>query len=278
GTGLAFGGERVALPAVGYIDSAIPFTHFRFRYDAAWNNNRPDRAEFFYAKCGCFPGAPGPRLPERRGAYQDWSGYLEVAPNNWLSGFIEMYLRDLNPEVNANTVGIGDINTGFKAAFVANKDQYLTFQFRVFIPTGDASHGLGTNHVSLEPALLLYQQLTDRLWLSAEFRDWIPMGGTDFEGNVLRYGVGLSYDVYRAGNLRVAPVGEFVGWTVLGGKEFDALQNRIFDAAGDTIFNLKIGSRVWGRANNDGYVGYGRALTGDVWYKNIFRVEYRRAF
>ena len=50
----------------GYIDNAVPVTMFRLRYESAYGNNRPDRAEFFYAKCGCFktPDAKGPPLPE----------------------------------------------------------------------------------------------------------------------------------------------------------------------------------------------------------------------
>jgi hypothetical protein len=34
------------------------FTHFRLRFDAAFDNPIPDRAEFFYAKCGCFARIP----------------------------------------------------------------------------------------------------------------------------------------------------------------------------------------------------------------------------
>jgi len=30
--------------------------------------------------------------------------------------------------------------------------------------------------------------------------------------------------------------------------------------------------------NSDIYVGYGRALTGDVWYRDIVRLEYRLRF
>ena len=56
----------------GYIDSAIVGNQFRLRFDAAYNNPVPDRAEFFYGQCGCFNGvpvanfAPGPVLPETR--------------------------------------------------------------------------------------------------------------------------------------------------------------------------------------------------------------------
>src|SRR5262249_5771156 len=151
--------------------------------------------------------------------YQDIRSYLEYAVNNRFSAFIEVPVRFLNPEVNDNTSGLGDIECGFKAALIACQDQFLTFQLRIFTPNGDADRGLGTDHVSLEPALLLYQRLTDRLYFEGELRDWIPIGGTDFEGNIIRYGIGFSYNVYQSGNWTLAPVAELVGWTVLGGKE-----------------------------------------------------------
>ncbi len=283
----ALGGETVALAdrsAVGYIDPAIPMTQFRLRYDAAYRDNRPDRAEFFYPKCGCFkiagldPRAPGPPLPETRVDYQDLSSYLEYAPTERLSGFVEIPVRWLNPVVNDNTSGLADINAGFKWAFIYNHDQVASFQFRTYAPTGDAFKGLGTDHVSLEPALLLFQRLTDRLNFEGEVRDWIPIGGTDFAGNVIRYGVGLDYRIYDNDNLRIAPVAEFVGWTVLSGKEFANPPGVILDATGDTIVNAKIGARFWFGSHSDIYIGYGRALTGAVWYKDIVRAEYRLVF
>ncbi len=283
----ALGGETVALAdrsAVGYIDPAIPMTQFRLRYDAAYRDNRPDRAEFFYPKCGCFkiagldPRAPGPPLPETRVDYQDLSSYLEYAPTERLSGFVEIPVRWLNPVVNDNTSGLADINAGFKWAFIYNHDQVASFQFRTYAPTGDAFKGLGTDHVSLEPALLLFQRLTDRLNFEGELRDWIPIGGTDFAGNVIRYGVGLDYRIYDNDSLRIAPVAEFVGWTVLSGKEFANPPGVILDATGDTIVNAKIGARFWFGSHSDIYIGYGRALTGAVWYKDIVRAEYRLVF
>ena len=37
-----------------YIDSAIIRSRIRLRYDSAYELNSPDKAEFFYAKCGCY--------------------------------------------------------------------------------------------------------------------------------------------------------------------------------------------------------------------------------
>jgi hypothetical protein len=50
------------------------------------------------------------------------------------------------------------------------------------------------------------------------------------------------------------------------------------DASGDTIVNMKAGVRFFTGEHSNFYVGYGRALTGDVWYKDIIRVEMRLVF
>jgi hypothetical protein len=263
----------------GYIDGAIPGSQFRLRFDAAYGDNRPNRAEFFYPQPA--PRGPGLPLPEQRVDFQDLSAYVEAGATNRLSAFVEVPWRFLNPEVNADHNGVGDVNAGFKYAFLYDPALVATFQFRTYVPTGNPHLGLGTDHVSLEPALLVWKPLTDRFGLEGEFRYWAPVGGTDFAGDVLRYGVGLHYDLPRVGDVLLSPVVTVVGWTVLGGKEsFPTPSGRVAveDAAGQTIVNLKLGVRAglgrWG----DVFTGYGRALTGDRWYEDTVRVEWRLAF
>lgn len=262
--------------SVGYIDNAIPTSQVRLRYDAVSDNNRPTRAEFFYARGA--PFGPGLPLPEPQVDYQDVSAYLEAAATERLSGFLEVPVRFLDPEVNANTAGLSDLQAGFKYAFLHDPAGVATFQLRTFAPTGDAGRGLGTRHVSLEPALLSFTPLGDRLALAGEFRTWVPVGGTDFAGPVLRYGVGLQYDLVRGCTFGLTPVAELVGWTVLSGQEsavFPSGISVVEDAAGDTIVNAKLGLRwKWGDAA-DLYTGYGRPLTGEHWYENIARIELR---
>jgi hypothetical protein len=122
--------------------------------------------------------------------------------------------------------------------------------------------------------------------LEGQFGAWVPVGGTDFEGDVLFYGLGASYFLYGAPyyyggtGFRLAPVVEGIGWTVLNGKETAALPGNVFQikaAGGDSIFNMKFGVRV-GYQNASLYVGYGHALTGAVWYEEIVRVEFRLIF
>ena len=273
------GGASAKNSTVGYIDSAIPDSLFRLRFDAAYDFRRPNRAEFFYAKSR--PLGPGLLQPEPRIDYQDLSAYLEVAGTDRISGFVELPWRFLNPEVNPNANGLADMNAGFKYAFLFHDDLVATFQFRTYVPTGDAHRGLGNHHVSLEPAFLFYTPLTDRLGLEGEFRYWVPIDGTDFAGDLLRYGVGLRYDVCKTCTLTLSPVAEFVGWTVLAGKESTVTPSGfvgIDAAAGDTIVNAKLGLRLRADGLGDFYAGYGRSLTGNRWYENTFRFEFRLRF
>jgi hypothetical protein len=351
----ALGGEQFAARGgagaaiadnAGYIDSAIIRSRFRMRYDTAYNLNSPDRAEFFYAKCGCFnvpslligpnaipgyskvydPRANGPLRPmqafnvhpghgysgEPNVNYQVAAPYFEYAANPLTSFFIETPARfdsfalpiliKQSPVFHYNTYGWSDMNLGFKRAFVAEPDRFYTFQFRTYVPTGSGEKGLGTNHASLEPGLLVFQRLSDRLYFSGELLDWIPVHATDFAGNVLTYGAGLAYNIVLTQSFRVAPVVEFVGWTIMGGKELNPNGNfnpnaplsfltgnvpeKIVSASDWTIINGKFGVRIGlGSYNQAGggsplndrhsiYIGYGQSLTGDHWYKNILRLEY----
>jgi hypothetical protein len=264
---------------VGYIDAAPPGDVVRFRFDSAYDNNRPSRGEFFWPRA--VPIGPGPALPERRVDYQDFSSYLEIAVQPRLSGFFEVPVRFLNPERNPNAEGLSDLNAGFKFAVIEREDFVGTFQLRTYIPTADGSRGLGTDHVSLEPAFLFLKQFDERFGVEGELRYWAPIGGTDFAGDVVRYGFGVHYEVFRTESVRVLPVAELVGWTVLGGKEtvlFPSGAGGVKDAAGDTIVNLKLGAHLRCAQWGDFYAGYGRALTGDRWYANTFRIECRLFF
>jgi hypothetical protein len=260
-----------------YLDNASPMNNLRLRFDAAYGMNRWDRAEYLYLQGGV------PRVD-----YQNVSAYLELTADQNLSGFVEMNLHFLNPDSFADATGLGDMNVGFKWAFWINQDQVQSFQMRVFIPTGNPLLGLGSSHASLEPGLLFTERLSPRWVLQGMFKDWIPLTSDTFAGNILIYGGALNYRAFDNGALTVCPIAEFVGWTVLSGKESitappivplndDPTFFPVKSAAGDTIVNAKVGVRAsWGE--HSFYAGYGRALTGDFWYKNLYRIEYRFVF
>src|SRR5262245_27164268 len=171
---------------VGYIDTAIPGDQIRFQFDAAYDNVRPTRDEFFWS-----PGPPfgrGPRIPEASVNYQDITTYFETLVGPHTSLFAAIPVRFLDPELNPNTAGLAHVNAGIKQALFVDENTVATFQFRTYGPSADNNRGLGTGHVSLEPALLVFRRLSDDWTVEAELRDWIPLGGGDFAGNIIRYG------------------------------------------------------------------------------------------
>ena len=270
------GGLTVRDASVGYIDSAVPANQIRLRADFGYDFRAPNRAELFYPQ-----GRPfGPGLPraERAIDFQDHTLYLEKTVGPAWSIFAEGGLRALNPEVNSNATGLADANVGFKYAFLADDCQVWTFQLRAYLPTGAASRGLGTHHVSLEPAVLGFVRLTEDLGLATELRYWQPVGGTDFAAGVFRYGLGLRYDLWCGEYWRLAPTAEAIGWTVLGGHESRLQSDGTIgesNSGGTTVVNLKLGARLDLGERAGLYAGYGRALTGERWYRDVFRLEFR---
>lgn len=264
---------------VGYIDPAFLANRIRFRYDAAFNNVQPARAEFFWAVDGPFGDGPG---PETSVDYQDFSLYAESLVSERIAVFGELPFRQIDPQIQDQTGGLADSNVGVKYALSNWLDWATTLQLRVYIPSGDETRGLGNGHASLEPGLLIYRELAPRVVFEGELKDWISVGGNEgFAGNVLRYGAGLSYNLRDIDELPLRAVVEFVGWTVLDGKSavsVSADETFIRDAAGDTIVNVKAGFRWWLTESLDVYAGYGRVLTTQTWYDDVLRIELRRTF
>jgi len=306
---------------VGYIDDPIVSTQIRIRFDDAFEDQFPDRSEFFYAKCSCYshlnqsalppslraafdPNAPGPGLGVPNSInYQQLNMNLEYSPQRRFSAFVEVPIRWLQPQgfqplppaslgflPFSSQSGLSDVTAGFKFAAVATESTYLTFQFKSYFPSGDASKGLGTNHYSVEPSLLLYQKLSSRFTLEGQIGDWHPIGGSSgvpvtnsegFAGDVFFYGLGPSYKLYQGHHIGLVPVVELFGWHVLSGFEtqpggtVDLAANEV---SGMNIVNLKFGVRTNIGVHNSVYAGFGQALTHDDWYKHIVRLEYRYSF
>jgi Putative MetA-pathway of phenol degradation len=293
---------------VGYIDNPIVESQIRIRFDDAFEDQFPDRSEFFYAKCGCFrtlgppfldPGAPGPGpgIPNSVN-FQQLFMNVEYSPQRRFSAFVEVPIRWLQPQgfipgdggPFPNQVGLSDVTAGLKFAAVVSERTYLTFQLKGYFPSGDASKGLGTNHYSVEPSLLMYHGFSDRWTLEGQVGDWHPIGGSagvptigaseGFAGDVFFYGLGPSYKVYQGNHIGLAPVVELFGWHVLSGFQTQPIPmiSWASEVNGMNIVNLKFGVRTSIGFRNSVYVGFGQALTHDDWYKHIIRLEYRYSF
>lgn len=288
---------------VGYIEDSTIDDHVRVRFDAAGGNNVPDRAEFFYAQCGCnFAGAPGPGgagagdlVTDLR--FQQLTIDAQYAikmrrRNDRIAVFASLPVRfvqpqtflgqTLNPPLSntfTSASGLSDIRVGVKAALVNDEDSTLTAMVQGYFKSGDAKKGLGTDHGAIEFALLDRQKMSERAQLELEVGDWHPTGGSlapngqSYSGDVFYYGFGPSYELFKTERVSFAPIVELVGWHVLGGQE--QVSGTLRSADGVNIVNLKVGARTTIDGHASLYVGWGRALTDAQWYKHIFRVEYR---
>lgn len=270
-------GPTVSDTRVGYITSAVPFDQVRLRYDSAYNNNPfTSRAEYFYAASQ--PLGPGLPKPERSVDYQDLSFYGETVVGGDWSVFGELAMRWLNPDINDNAMGLADMTVGAKWAFWQTDDGVFSFLLRGYIPTGEAGRGLGTRHYSVEPGILGLYRLNDLINLESEMTYWVPIGGSDFAGSIVRYGLGASCNLWNDDVRAISPVVEAVGWTAVDGLKSSLQPNGVpfvEGAAGDTIINLKLGVRGRVGPHSDVYVGWGHALTDQRWYQDIARVEFR---
>ena len=230
----------------------------RVRFDVGLGNRAPDRAEFFYAKCGCFadpalgelfdPNAPGPQPNVATDLdFKQLMIEAEYAVGRRFAVFGELPLRWITPQAFLLPVagfegqgGLGDLRVGAKAALAASLDHALTARVQFYFPTGDAGEGLGTDHTSIEPSLLhLYRH--DRFAIESQFGFWLPVGGADqdrptvddgYSGNVMIYGIGPSYTVYDNGTVALAPVVELFGWHVMSGFHAPDASGGGLDASG----------------------------------------------
>lgn len=287
---------------VGYVGDASIGSQFRFRFDAGSEITSPDRAEFFYAKCGCYrglptdhpgydPDAPGPG-PGIAGDLNFQQAYLygEVGVTGRISVYGELPIRRLQPQsfvpgfgTFENSSGISDIRAGVKLGLASAEDHQVTLQLQADLPSGDAAKGLGVDHVSFAPMLLYFQRVGSRGAIESQFGTvhpldgsaGIPTNGPDkFAGTVIIYGAGASVELAPDSRVRFAPVVELFGWHVVDGFQTSTLG----PADSTDILNLKIGARLGIGDRGSIYVGYGRALTDATWYHDIVRVEYRYGF
>jgi len=290
---------------VGYIIDATIEDQLRVRFDAGFGNDVPDRAEFFYAQCGCNGGgAPGPGAPGagdlvtklrfQQLAIEGQYAFKRRNGDSRISVFAAIPVRFVQPQSFlgasfkppvSNTFqsasGLSDVRVGVKAAIFSDIDTTLSAQVQGFFKTGDAKKGLGTDHGSIEFAMLLNRRFADQFGLEAQIGDWHPTGGSasngvSYSGDVFFWGIGPSYEIINTGRVTFAPVVEFVSWRVLGGLQQN--QGALTPADGTNIFNVKVGARTTIDNRSSIYVGYGHALTNAVWYSDIIRVEYRYSF
>jgi hypothetical protein len=286
-----------------FLDAARPITQMRIRVDSAWDFKNPDRAEYVFARemtpqiqqiATCRgPNIPGkgPTCISKTIDYQELTMYNEASTGR-VGVFVELPYRDVdfnNPgAVNQATCcsqsQFADMNVGTKTLLLDCELLQLSFQFKTFIPIGSGGKGMGTEHVSLEPALLLNLKLSSSTYLQAESAYWIPIAGDPiYEANIWHNHVSLNHILCcPCKDFQVIGTAELNEWHVYGGAYTipDYTLNGNFLAASATSTMLSGGPGIRGILCDKYDLGVGGlfAFTGSRWAKDLLRVEFRWRF
>jgi hypothetical protein len=280
-----------------FTDGARPRTQMRLRADTVFDLSFPDKAEYFWGQEGIkgpgSPGAGGPPAPaipgapaapgtpigERRVNYRDYTLYTEGARGP-LGVFVELNYRNVGPDTFDGGAGFGDMNLGTKTLLLDCELLQFAFQFKTFLPTGNFNKGLGTSHVSLEPAFLLALKLTPQTYLQAETALWFPVGGeTGIEGPVFHYHLSLNQLLWCCGrDIQLIGTVEAIGYEI-GGGAFTKIDGTLGSAKDiDDIFSIGPGLRLSICNKIDFGVGSAFSLTSDKMGADFIRAEFRWLF
>jgi hypothetical protein len=276
------GTERV-MHAISFVDTTQPMQNFRMRFDAAYDYQSPDRAEYFWARIGGRGPATDPASPAPRVDYQDIRTYMEVGGSKFSIG-TDVPIRIVDPDGGyGNTSGLGDINITTKTLFLDGHHWQITNLFRTHIPSGDAARGLGTGHASIEPGFAMRYKYSDYTYFHADLKYWVPLGGDqDFAGEVLNYGFAISHVWRETDSFAVMPTLELRGYSFLDGRETLSIPpaQQFVDVDPEGILLIHPGIRwAWDYGTDCGLreIGLfgGFAATSDSLYEELIRLEFR---
>jgi hypothetical protein len=274
-----------------FADYARPRTVTRFRYDNLTDLTLPDRNTYFlmqtnpsfpknYTNRHKVPFRTDPSANLQQGYY-----YQEAAAERG-SIFFEVPYRYLDPLFSPGQAGFSDINFGLKSMLVDSELLVLGFQFRTYTPSGDASHGLGTGHFSLDPSLLVSLKLAPDFYFQTQLGNWIPLGGNTHLAGAIFY----SYNSFNHVLFRCAPDCPIIGtlemdsWCFEGGgftipfAKYPKVSIAERGAGGLGYFNIGPGLRAVLGNKVDVGAALTWATTANHWACPWFRLEIRILF
>ena len=273
-TGEAGLGRERVMYAPFEIDITQPQGNFTWRTDAAYNLGFPNRSEYFWS----LPGR-GPAL-ERGVDYVDHRFRMELGGGAF-SLATEIPIRQLNPEINENTNGVGDIQLVQKTLLMDGGRWQMTQLLRTVFNNGNARKGLGTGHVSMEPGMLFRWKYNDLTYYHGELKMTFPIAGDPMGASpILKWGVGLSTIYYETDTIAYMPTLEFTNIWFLDGLRTTYPEGIPIDIEADGVLLLAPGMRMVCDTGGDlGLIELGASMPvqlGDNgWYNYLFRFDLR---
>ncbi len=289
-----------------FLDAARPITQMRLRYDQSWNFTNPDRAEYLFARERTNPNqkAPGNAGPAAGNIIgkgpnyfsssvniQQLSLYTEAAVGAF-GASVEMPYLHLDPDTSAlfpnppatPASGFGDLIIGTKSMIVDCQLMQTTIGFKIWVPTGNFTKGLGTGHVSLEPSLLGNLCCSKDTYLQSQFAFWIPIAGDPvYQSEVFHMHFSLNHVLCRpcagvqvVGNIEASEYTVCNGaYTSAGVVTPGAAPVPIATGGGDSFFGAGPGIRMFVCDKIDVGAGTMFALTSQHFADQQLRVDFR---
>jgi len=257
------GYERVMF-APNVLDTAIVNPHIGIRFQLDQGLNAPNRSEYFWnAGSGTNNGAD----PEVR----TFDSMLRMAiGNDKAMAFIQQTLRSLDPTIEDDATGFGDLVIGAQALLMDGKRTKAATLLRTYIPTGSSSRGLGAGHASIEHGYLARYCLSAETYLFGEVKYWFPIGGTPgTSGDVLTTGWGISTIASESDIYALMPTFEIRTLSFLSGEQ--TVGGNTVELNGLTAVELYPGVRIaFGPASDVGLWEFGFAagvtVADDDWF------------
>lgn len=259
-----------------FVASARPQGTMRFRWDAGWGLSTPDRAEFFWAKAGVGPTPTGLYVPDVD--YMTLYQYTETGGKKFSATFEYRYI-EVDPDGAPHGAGFGDMTIGTKTLLFDNGLFQVSFLMKTHMPAGRAYRGLGTGHVSLEPAVVVGIHLASESYLQMEVGEWIPIAADPtYGGSILHVASSFNHTLaYPAPSSPLIGTLELDTWSFQAGAYTNSL-GVATSASGAMYAQTSAGIRWFICKDYDVGASIATGVTNQHWADYLFRTDFRVRF
>lgn len=258
-----------------------PMTQMRLRWDKGVGMTWPDIGEYFWARAdgqGLGPPPPTGYLGTPSLDYNEIKLYNEIARGGF-SAIMEFPYRSIDADGQPRMGGFSDMMFGTKSLMLDTELLQWSFIFRTYVPVGVPLQGLGTGHVSLEPAIAVAMNLAPETYLQGEIAERIPIAGNiEYSGGVLQYHLSLNHTLFRPQpSMPVIGTLEVNGYTFHEGAYTNPVTGTQW-ANRTTFLSAGPGFRVFICDRMDFGVGSAISLTENNLADYLIRSEFRMRF
>lgn len=280
------------------LDSPRPQTMFRLKYDRWSNITTPDRGGFFWAGANGQSTGPKPLRLAPNGTkgikppvpqpiftnINDGTYSMEAGAGGKMAFFLNFPYRLVGTnDTYSGGAGFGDMSLGTKSVIIDSELLLLTFQFKTYLPIGNATNGTGLGVVRLEPSLIWSTKLSETTYFQGQLGEWVPLGGSNYFGSVLLSKFSLNHQLLEIiPNVPLIGVLEVDGWTFQNGRytQLFYTQNKQISAISrpantQSYWNIGPGARVAFGNKADLGMGLLFGMGSQSWGNPIVTVDFR---